>query len=128
MPPYHITFEGHCVPTSGYSIPAPGATVTRNEVLPFLAPTACAVLFLGLVLPASEPDRASHVKFGARRVDAPRGQRHIALNPENSFLNETHVLRFHFEKKAKIPLGSNYLLGLALPEIRCLYDIISCYD
>ena len=67
------------MPTSTNSMPDPGATVTRNEVLPFLAPFACLVLFLGLVLPRSEPDRASHVTFGARRLNAPGGQRYTAL-------------------------------------------------
>ena len=97
MPPYHITFEGHCLPTSTNSMPAPGATVTRNEVLPFLAPTACRVLWpLPFLSPALwGPERASQkmsVKFGARCADVTRAHcvrqwardasTRRALNPE----------------------------------------------
>ena len=46
-------------------------------------------------------------RLSARRVDASRAQSEIV------FLKEIHVLRFHFWKIVKIPIGSNYLLELS---------------
>ena len=50
------------MPTTGTSTPDALQVVTRKLPLPCLTPFFHEVLFLGLVLPASEPDRASHVK------------------------------------------------------------------